>query len=148
MKEQERKEIIECLKFVANQFDADRTRTKELIEAMKKINCETEFSHLQQLKLKQLVDTCCHLLDYDNNEATNASRDVVEVEKRRAIYYFAYSINEYNPQIFYGLAKAFGKHRTSFNHHVNKAKELLDCKDKTFMFYYNKLLSHQFNESE
>jgi hypothetical protein len=28
MKEQERKEIIECLEFVANQFDADRTSTR------------------------------------------------------------------------------------------------------------------------
>ena len=145
MKEQERKEIIDCLEFVANQFEADRTRTKELIEAMKKINCETEFTHLQQLKLKQLVDTCCNILDYDNKASTNASRDVVEVEKRRAIYYFTYAINGFNPQIFYGLAKAFSKHRTSFNHHVKKAQELLDCNDKTFMFYYNRLLTHQFD---
>jgi hypothetical protein len=147
MKEQERKEIIDCLEFVANQFEADRTRTKELIEAMKKINCETEFTHLQQLKLKQLVDTCCNILDYDNKASTNASRDVVEVEKRRAIYYFTYAINGFNPQIFYGLAKAFSKHRTSFNHHVKKAQELLDCNDKTFMFYYNRLLTHQFDLS-
>lgn len=145
MKEQERKEIIDCLEFVANQFEADRTRTKELIEAMKKINCETEFTHLQQLKLKQLVETCCNILDYDNKASTNASRDVVEVEKRRAIYYFTYAINGFNPQIFYGLAKAFSKHRTSFNHHVKKAQELLDCNDKTFMFYYNRLLTHQFD---
>ena len=145
MKEQERKEIIDCLEFVANQFEADRTRTKELIEAMKKINRETEFTHLQQFKLKQLVETCCNILDYDNKASTNASRDVVEVEKRRAIYYFTYAINGFNPQIFYGLAKAFSKHRTSFNHHVKKAQELLDCNDKTFMFYYNRLLTHQFD---
>ncbi len=145
MKEQERKEIIECLEFVANQFEADRTRTKELIEAMKKINCETEFTHLQQIKLKQLVDTCCDLLDYDNDTANNASRDVVNVEKRRAIYYFAYVINNHNPRVFYGLAKAFGKHRTSFNFHVEKARELIDCKDEFFLSYYNRLLTHTFD---
>lgn len=145
MTEQERKEIIECLEFLGNQFEADKKRNQELIAAMKTVNCVKEFSHLQAIKLKELVATCCDLLDYDNDEATNASRDVVNVEKRRAIYYFAYVINDYNPKIFYGLAKAFGKHRTSFNHHVEKAKSLIDCKDKVFLSYYDRLSTHQFD---
>jgi len=148
MTEQERKEIIDCLVFQAKQFDADSDRMYQLINVMKAVNCTKEFNHLQQIKLKELVDTCCDLLDYDNNETTNASRDIVEVEKRRAIYYFAYAINEFNPQIFYGLAKAFGKHRTSFNHHVKKAKELLDCKDRSFMFYFDKLRNHEFETTK
>ena len=46
MKEQERKEIIEALDFQRSQFSKEAPRLTELIQAMKKLNCERALDEL------------------------------------------------------------------------------------------------------
>jgi hypothetical protein len=144
MKEQERKEIIEALDFQRSQFSKDAPRLTELIQAMKKLNCERALDELTKLSIKELVRKCCEIVGYELTEANNASRLPVYVEKRRAVLYFIYQSHEYNSQVFTQVANEFGKDRTSMLHHAKRAEQMVESGDRVFAIHYGKLINHQF----
>jgi hypothetical protein len=144
MKEQERKEIIEALVFQRSQFSKEAPRLTELIQAMKKLNCERALDELTKISIKELVHKCCDIVGYELTEANNASRLPIYVEKRRAVLYFIYQSHEYNSQVFTQVANEFGKDRTSMLHHAKRAEQMVQSGDRVFAIHYGKLINHQF----
>lgn len=138
MKLEDRDRIIEILKFQGEMIGNDSDEAIRLIKQMKQVGVSWINETLED-KIKNDIHNLCVLINYSADEETNKCRKMEVVAMRDAICrvicdkYYDYE------KVANVAAGFFGKDRTSGYQIESRTKQMLESKDRLFMYYYNSI---------
>lgn len=118
----------------------DSQEANQLIREMRQVGVSCVNSNVED-KIKTDIANLCVIINYNADEETNKSRKIALVAMRDAVCRIVCDKYPDYPRVQNVAGEFFGKDRSLGYNIDSRTKNLLESKDKLFMFYYNYLLS-------